>query len=1086
MKIHSLLFILIIFTSNLIIAQAKKTKQKLLVYESDVHFWDHDFKSKMVYKDSLIEYQFEIDTNIIIGNRYYRHFIDLDTVTNKEKNHLLTLKTKNRIVYKEGKLYGIKNTKGKIIEEPKFDVFYKSKQDFFYARDNHTNYWGLYDNNLNAITKCDYYDVFCPNFKKGCFVSIGKYWGSIAPNGKLQIPIYYESVRFTPEGLLIGENSDCREVLSINNDTLLSKEKGCLEKQYENHNKSEFIYKKNKKFGVIDNTGKNILELKYDRILIVHTKSENKRYLAYLVMVDDKWSLLYENKEIFSSLEFIKNIAGYYPLKLNFYKKNGFIGIIKNDSRDGLIITSAIYSDIREIKPITSNRFEDFNDYYKSCSYSGNDRVINNYLYAKKDSLWGIITKKGKAITKFEYEEIYYHNRKGFIARKNKKWGLLDSYGKQKSNFTWEKLGEKIIGTKYITIKENDFIGLIDNEANIVLEPKYQEITKLKTKTKNTFIKIKYRNKWGVFNLDKTYKLKPNQSIKKAETQVLNIYNNTFSVISKLNGIVVFDFKYDSIEIVSTNKHPFIKVKKDNFWKLYNIKQKKTSKENYFKIYSNNNSILGQRQDNKFGTLYTGSSQNINFIYDYIAELPLNKSKFYKIKLNGKYGLIDRKNNFKLNCKYDDIVCLNTNGFYKVKEKNKWKLLKLNDKELKTNSTSYSSISHLVNNYFKVKVNNKYGIINENDSLLLDNKFDDLLYIPNKIKVKKIFTIKKKNKWKLISIKKNNKHEYSNNGKWYSVKSQQEFILDTVVINPEINNYLIAGVNGKVGLIDLYTHFNLVLDYKFWDLKFINKERNGVYIYEYKLKNNSKYKLLKIKEEKSRKRSYYFSWSKYKYYKINNIPNIEFDTIIKSGNKIDFILINNNKMGIYNNKNYLFLEPKYINIQILKNRYLGYTDDKLCESISKEGEISKVEIDSLSKKEKLFSGIYKQRKGCYYGLVDKNNNIILDYKYTLVGRFNKKSAYYPFNMAKIERFNKKGYVLENGKVLVEPVYDILKAYQEGVARVKKDGKWGFIDTKGNVVIELTYDYVEAFKYGKSKVTFKNKTFYIDKNNNIIK
>ena len=48
---------------------------------------------------------------------------------------------------------------------------------------------------------------------------------------------------------------------------------------------------------------------------------------------------------------------------------------------------------------------------------------------------------------------------------------------------------------------------------------------------------------------------------------------------------------------------------------------------------------------------------------------------------------------------------------------------------------------------------------------------------------------------------------------------------------------------------------------------------------------------------------------------------------------------------------------------------------------------------------------------------------------------------------------KYGYIDKSGKVVIEPQFDYVRDFSEGLAVVEKDGKWGVIDKNGKVVIE---------------------------------
>ncbi|EIQ8871589.1 WG repeat-containing protein, partial [Campylobacter coli] len=46
---------------------------------------------------------------------------------------------------------------------------------------------------------------------------------------------------------------------------------------------------------------------------------------------------------------------------------------------------------------------------------------------------------------------------------------------------------------------------------------------------------------------------------------------------------------------------------------------------------------------------------------------------------------------------------------------------------------------------------------------------------------------------------------------------------------------------------------------------------------------------------------------------------------------------------------------------------------------------------------------------------------------------------------------------KNGKIVIEPKFDGVGNFSEGLARVELNGKYGFIDKSGKIVIEPKFD-----------------------------
>ncbi|EAK1349894.1 WG repeat-containing protein, partial [Campylobacter coli] len=52
---------------------------------------------------------------------------------------------------------------------------------------------------------------------------------------------------------------------------------------------------------------------------------------------------------------------------------------------------------------------------------------------------------------------------------------------------------------------------------------------------------------------------------------------------------------------------------------------------------------------------------------------------------------------------------------------------------------------------------------------------------------------------------------------------------------------------------------------------------------------------------------------------------------------------------------------------------------------------------------------------------------------------------------------KWGFIDKSGKIVIEPKFDGVGNFSEGLAGVELNGKWGFIDKSGKIVIEPKFD-----------------------------
>jgi serine/threonine protein kinase len=74
--------------------------------------------------------------------------------------------------------------------------------------------------------------------------------------------------------------------------------------------------------------------------------------------------------------------------------------------------------------------------------------------------------------------------------------------------------------------------------------------------------------------------------------------------------------------------------------------------------------------------------------------------------------------------------------------------------------------------------------------------------------------------------------------------------------------------------------------------------------------------------------------------------------------------------------------------------------------------------------------------------------------------------------------------LQSKEIVTPPRFDFIGEYQEGVAAVRLNNKWGFINENGKLVIDLLYDHATVFKYGAAPVKSKGKFGYINKHGSL--
>ncbi|WP_239004455.1 WG repeat-containing protein [Lacinutrix sp. WUR7] len=136
------------------------------------------------------------------------------------------------------------------------------------------------------------------------------------------------------------------------------------------------------------------------------------------------------------------------------------------------------------------------------------------------------------------------------------------------------------------------------------------------------------------------------------------------------------------------------------------------------------------------------------------------------------------------------------------------------------------------------------------------------------------------------------------------------------------------------------------------------------------------------------------------------------------------------------------------------------------------------------------NGYAKVREGEKWGLVDKTGNYFVETKYDGVsnayngnvvatlgeshgliinGKFKKVDGAQKIwdfsvngDITYAKKNDKIGFINKTGEWIIEPTYDKVRAFVNGLAPVSIDKQWGYINTSGKVVIPIQYRDAEIF------------------------
>ena len=406
-------------------------------------------------------------------------------------------------------------------------------------------------------------------------------WGVINQNGDLVIePIFNEMILIpNKEKPLFMVTDDVNYINDIYKTKVINDKNEILFTEYEqveviqNYDNQNNIWyekdclkvKKDNKYGLINLSGKILLNIEYDSInpmigvknsLI--TEKEGKKGL-----VTTSGSIIIKNE-----YKEIKSLTNEY--------ENGYI--VKNEEgKYGVIGTNK-----KALLPI---EYDDIKNVYSENTY-----------VAKQNGQWEIVNNDNNTSIKLEYEDVASINNNNIVVKKTGKYGIILLTGEEKIPVQYEEL--KNIYQDYYIAKKDDLYGVIDDNNNIKIDFKYKKLTyikdadiiegesdKIETDLFDRNFNLKLSGIVSELNvpigymkvrIDSAYKYynfkfeeKNNREILTKNTMFLDKKNGKYGYVNKEN-IVIVDYIYD--DATEQNDSGYAAVKKEGTWGAINSK----------------------------------------------------------------------------------------------------------------------------------------------------------------------------------------------------------------------------------------------------------------------------------------------------------------------------------------------------------------------------------------------------------------------------------------------------------------------------------------------------------------------------------
>lgn len=494
---------------------------------------------------------------------------------------------------------------------------------------------------------------------------------------------------------------------------------GGFEKKYD---LSNFVVKKNGKYGIVDIKGNFLTRFEYDDIYVENENADKSHDFTSQICIADKSGkkeILNSNGEILSSLsaKHIFKIGNFWAVKPGFTDKY-YLFDSKNKSLLQTPFDKIIYGNYEE------------ETRYDGWSASGHDDyiIINNNYY-------GALGKDGKIVVECSYSSISHIGHKmdqngwttdGFEVVKNNKHGVFSAEGQEVLPCLFDEIkeipypaGNGIIG--YFPIINKKF-GYYTVEGEMILDCIYDDIVP-ETLSNEEFIIYK-DGKCALLNCDKElvtdfiydeiydgYTDYKNCVTEKHECKFRRTYKvrqgNNIGIINHLGQLLV-DCKYPFLRRCSTM--------------TFDMKYR-------FEVGS----------DNCHGIIIEGGTIEVDMLYDSISDLGFycNSFEVYVIEKNGKKALMSRWDKKLLTDYIYEEIKIHSNkdnvltGF-SVKTNGLWGFLdKHYNPVVKCQYNSISPIGDRFNNgeilaFSVTDSSNKKGVLNESGDVIVPLKYDNV------------------------------------------------------------------------------------------------------------------------------------------------------------------------------------------------------------------------------------------------------------------------------------------------------------------------------------------------------------------------
>ena len=430
--------------------------------------------------------------------------------------------------------------------------------------------------------------------------------------------------------------------------------------------------------GLVDATGKILIEPKYHEIAVSANKFKGKFFDTYEIRDHNN------------------NLVASHQVKSLRKAATGIVLVTKSDQSQvlnpqGDLITSYAQTDV-----------QDFTD---------------ELAIIKQDGLFGVINANGEAVIPPRNKSIWLHE--GYVGVKdmNGDWSLLTSNLDKISKRVYQQVKPATQGL--FPVKRLDSWGYIDSSGEEIIPPQYDETKGFEEDAAYA----KYLGSWGVIDRNGNWLVRPRyEKLEKLDQKTYLFRNGDVSGLVNTNQ----EELYQTTNSLVTTPTGAIEEAAQEYALISPTGERVLSLQ-YKRIIPFEEDPSYYLFEDEEGLGLFNISRRWFFKDTTIQEIRTLNEGFIGVRINDQYGLIDLNGKLRIANRYEDVGVF-SEDMVPVKIRGKWGYVDRIER-LKVQPL-YQTAGHFINGVAVVSKNNKYGLLNKQGKIVLSLEYDRLERLP--------------------------------------------------------------------------------------------------------------------------------------------------------------------------------------------------------------------------------------------------------------------------------------------------------------------------------------------------------------------